>query len=145
MSHSRVQRVYREALLLARQFGVVDYDDEDGRWVYIPRFPLPAGWDRRTTGLLLVLPSGYPHVPPGGFYIDRFLRTRSGRRVDHYFEERGDYNPYADKGWGWFCIHLDRGAWQPTGDVLRGDNLLKLAALIRTILTQVAARYGRGT
>lgn len=140
MSHSQVQRVYQEALLLARQFGVVDYDDEDGRWVYIPHFPLPVGWDRRTTGLLLVLPSGYPHMPPDGFYIDRFLRTRNGQQVDHYFEERSRHNPYAGKGWGWFCIHLDRGAWRPTGDVLHGDNLLKLTALIRAILTEVAAR-----
>ncbi len=138
MSRSRTQRVYQEALLLAQQFGVVDYDDEDGRWVYILHFPLPAGWDRQTTGLLLVLPGDYPHVPPDGFYIDRFLRTRSGQRVDHYFEERERYNPYADKGWGWFCIHLHRGAWRPTSDVLHGDNLLKLAALIRAILTEVA-------
>jgi hypothetical protein len=140
MSHSRLQRVYQEALLLARQFGVVDYDDEDGRWVQIPRFPLPLGWDRRTTGLLLVLPSGYPHVPPDGFYIDRFLRTRNGQRVEHYFEREGSHNPYTDQGWGWFCIHLDRGAWRPTGDVFHGDNLLKLTALIRAILTEVAAR-----
>jgi len=137
VSH-RVQRVYQEALLLARQFGIVDYDDEDGRWVHIPAFPLPEGWDRRTTGLLLVLPDGYPHIPPDGFYIDRFLRTRSGRRVSHYFEERSGYNPYVDKGWGWFCIHLDHRAWRPTGDVTSGDNLLKLAALIRAILTEVA-------
>jgi hypothetical protein len=139
MSHFRVQRVYQEALLLARQFGVVDYDDEDGLWVHIPHFPLPAGWDRRTTGLLLVLPNGYPHVPPDGFYMDRFLRTHSERRVDHYFEVRGDYNPYADKGWGWFCIHLGRVSWRPTDSVLHGDNLLRLTALIRAILTEVAA------
>lgn len=81
MSRTQAQWVYREAWLLARQFGTVEYDDEDGRWVHIPRFPLPAGWDRPTTGLLLVLPNGYPHVPPDGFYMDRFLRTRRGQRV----------------------------------------------------------------
>jgi hypothetical protein len=141
MSYSRMQRVYQEVLLLAQQFGVVDYDNEDGRWIHIPDFELPVGWDQQKTGLLLVLPSGYPHVPPNGFYIDRFLRTCDGHRVSHYFEEQGDYNPYADRGWGWFCIHLDQGAWRPTSDVLCGDNLLKLAALIRAILTEVAARH----
>ena len=139
MAHARAQRICQEAMILAKQFGIVDCDDEDGRWVYIPHFQLPAGWDRSATGLLLVLPSGYPHVPPDGFYIDRFLRTRKGRRVDHYFEERSDYNPYADRGWGWFCIHLDRGGWRPTSDVHLGDNLLKLTALVRAILTEVAA------
>jgi hypothetical protein len=139
---SRVRRVYQEAVLLARQFGVVDYDDEDGRWVSIERFPLPAGWDRRATGLLLVLSKEYPHVPPDGFYIDRFIRTRSGRCVDHYFEERDRLNPYADRGWGWFCIHLTRRAWRPTCDVVHGDNLFKLTVLIRAALTEVAVREG---
>ena len=142
MGRFRVQRVYQEAMLLAWQFGVVDYDDEDGRWVHILEFPLPTGWDREKTGLLLMLPDGYPHVPPNGFYIDRFLRTRSGRRVEHYFEEQGGYNPYAEKGWGWFCIHLGRRAWRPAGDVRRGDNLFKLTALIRAALTEVVVREG---
>jgi hypothetical protein len=140
MSHGQAQRVYREAVLMARQFGTVEYDDEDGRWVHIPRFPLPEGWDRATTALMLVLPSGYPHVPPNGFYIDRFLRTQRGRRIDHYFEERGGYNPYADKGWGWFCIHLRQRAWRPTGNVVGGDNLLKLTLLIGAILMEAVAR-----
>jgi hypothetical protein len=139
MNSSRRDRVYREALLLARQFGEVEYDEEDGQWLCVPRFPLPAGWDRRTTGLMWVLPGSYPHLPPDGFYIDRFLRTHRGRRIGHYFEERGAYNPYADKGWAWFCIHLDRGAWRPTGNVMPGDSLLKLTALIRAILTEAVA------
>lgn len=140
MSRAQARRVYQEALLLARQFGMVDYDEEDGHWVRIPDFPLPEGWDRPVTELLLVLPSGYPHVPPNGFFIDRYLRTQRGRRIDHYFEERGEYNPYSEKGWAWFCIHLDRNAWRPTGDVLRGDNLVKLVALIRAILTDAVTQ-----
>ena len=136
MSPSRLRRVYQEVLLLAEQYGVIDYDDEDGDWVHIPYFALPAGWDRQTTGLLIKLPRGYPHVPPDGFHIDRYLRTQDGRRVEHYFEEQGGYNPYADRGWGWFCIHLNQGRWRPTSDVGQGDNLLRLTALIRAILTE---------
>jgi hypothetical protein len=139
MTHPRVDRVYQEAFLLAQHYGIVDYDDEDGRWVHIPCFRLPAGWDRATTGLLLVLPSSYPHVPPDGFYMDRFLRTRNGHRVEHYFERQGQYNPYADKGWGWFCIHLNQSAWKPASDVVRGDNLLTLANLVRAILSELVA------
>jgi hypothetical protein len=140
MSRTQARRVYQEALLLARQFGVVDYDEEDGQWVRIPEFPLPEGWGRPVTELLLVLPSGYPHMPPNGFFIDRHLRTQSGHRIDHCFEERGEYNPYAAKGWAWFCIHLDRQAWRPTGDILHGDNLVKLAMLIRAILTDAVTQ-----
>lgn len=139
MSRSRKDRVYQEALLLARHFGEVEYDEEDGQWLYVPHFSLPAGWDRPATGLMWVLPGSYPHLPPDGFYIDRYLRTHRGQRIGHYFEERGTYNPYADKGWAWFCIHLERGAWRPAADVMRGDSLLKLAALIRAILTEAVA------
>jgi hypothetical protein len=140
MSRTQAQWVYREACLLARQFGTVEYDDEDGRWVEIPHFPLPAGWDRPATGLLLVLPNGYPHVPPDGFYMDRCLRIRRGQKVGHYFEEGGIHNPYAAKGWAWFCIHPDREAWYPTSDLVSGDNLFKLVALIRAILTEAVVR-----
>ncbi len=133
----RMQRIFQEALLLARQFGEVDYDEEEGCWVYIPNFGLPVGWDRPQTGLLLALPSSYPHIPPNGFYVDRFLRSSDGRRMDHYFEERSIHNPYADQGWGWFCIHLGQRSWRPTADTRYGDNLLKLTVLIRAILTEV--------
>lgn len=142
MGHAQVRRVYEESLLLALQFGTVDYDDKAGSWVRIPYFPLPVGWDRGTTGVLFELPHGYPHVPPDGFYIDRFLRTRYGRQIGHYFENRGRFNRYADHGWGWFCIHLESGAWHPAAEVARGDNLLKLAALIRAILTRAVSARG---
>jgi len=139
MKHAQAQRIYQEAILLAREYGAVQYDDEDGRWVCIERFPLPSGWDRGITELLLVLPDGYPHLPPDGFYVDRYLRTRRGHRIDHYFEERGHLNPYADRGWGWYCIHLKPGTWRPTSNVVYGDNLAKLAAMIRAILSRAAA------
>lgn len=143
MSRTQAQWVYREALLLARHFRVVDYDEEDGSWVHIRRFPLPAGWDRPATELLLALPHGYPHLPPDGFYIDRGLRNRLGQKIDHYFEDDGRFNAYAHRGWGWFCIHPHRGAWRPAADLVSGDNLLKLTALIGAILAEVAAVQGR--
>ncbi|NLF15485.1 MAG: hypothetical protein GX597_27170 [Anaerolineaceae bacterium] len=139
MSHAQAQRVFAEAYLLAREYGAVEYDEEDGHWVRIERFALPAGWNSRTTEVLWELPNGYPSLPPNGFYIDRFLRTYAGRPIQHYFEERSAYNRYADRGWGWFCIHLHNEAWRPTTDVRRGDNLLKLAALVRAVLTEVVA------
>lgn len=139
MTSLRQRRVLQEAMLLARHYGEAEYDDQGGKWLYLPSFPLPAGWDRPTTGLMWVLPGSYPHLPPDGFYVDRFLRTRHGKRIGHYFEERGTYNPYADRGWAWFCIHLHPGAWRPSGNVAQGDNLFKLAVLIRAILTEAQA------
>jgi hypothetical protein len=137
MLSARARRVLQEAVLLARHFGVVDYDDEDGSWLHIAHFGLPVGWDRPSTALLIELPPAYPHVPPDGFYLDRLLRTALGQSVDHYFENPGAYNRHADRGWAWFCIHLNRGTWRPRADVAGGDNLLKLTVLIRAILSEM--------
>ena len=139
MNSMRLQRIIQEVMLLARENGMVEYDEEDGRWVHLPDFSLPDGWDRATTGMLLVLPDGYPHIPPDGFYVDRFLRTRSGLRLDHYFEDLSQYNPYAAQGWAWFCIHLKNGSWRPAASIEDGDSLFTLTALIRAILTEVVS------
>lgn len=134
----RDQRILQEIALLATRFDAINYDDEDFTWVHLPCFELPAGWSKRTTELLILLPPAYPQVPPNGFFIDQRLRTRRGGAVDHYYEDQGPQNPLGSKGWAWYCIHADRGNWSPTASVLHGDNLLKYVELIRTILTEIA-------
>lgn len=134
----RAQRILQEIALLATRFDAINYDDEDFTWVHIPHFELPAGWNRDTTGLLILLPPAYPHVPPNGFYIDQRLRTRRGESISHYFQEQGPNNPLGSKGWAWYCIHADKGNWSPTASVFHGDNLLKYIELIRAVLTKIA-------
>jgi hypothetical protein len=137
MGRAQAQRAYEEAWHLGQWYRTdVEYDDEDGQWVHIACFPLPPGWDRPAIGLMLELPNGYPLLPPEGFYVDRNLRTVRGHGIDHFFERQSRLNPYASRGWGWFCIHLDRRAWRPTGDVRRGDNLLRVAVLIQTVMAE---------
>lgn len=133
----RKQRIQQEVILLARRFLEVDYDDEDFGWIRIPKFELPDGWSKRYTALLILLPPAYPDVPPDGFYIDKGLATKSGKPPSHYFQGR-DHNRLYDKNWAWYCIHAEKDNWQPSANLLKGDNLLKYIELIRAVLTKIA-------
>jgi hypothetical protein len=134
-------RITQEVALLRLRFKRVAYDDLGYRWVHLPAFELPDGWSKRQTELLLVVPPAYPQLPPDGFFLDQRLTTRRGRTPGHYFQQQGRQNPYADRGWAWYCIHLDgspRGGWHASADVLQGDNLLSYIEVIRLVLSQAA-------
>src|SRR5581483_5487930 len=118
------RRVAEEAALLRRRFPHARAGVDPGAgtgWVYLPAFPLPRGWNRRATELLVIVPAGYPHVPPDSFFLQRGLRDAAGRPLSHYFEEQQGHNPYHDRGWAWFCYHLVTGAWRPAARPLQGD------------------------
>jgi len=135
----RGRRILQEVVLLAMAFGEVNFDENCYTWVHIPRFRLPAGWNKATTELLVELPRAYPQVGPDGFYLDKRLRDRQGRTPGHYFEEKSRYNRYAHLGWAWFCLHQEpgkKGGWKATSDIMEGDNLVKYVELIRAILTR---------
>ena len=130
----RQNRILAEIVLLATVYHNVNYDDLGFDWVHIPRFPLPRIWLNESTELLIKLPTTYPLTPPDGFYMDKYLRTRHGHSIGHYFQDQGSLNPYANKGWAWFCMHIG-GGWNSTSSLKHGDNLLKYTELIRAILT----------
>jgi hypothetical protein len=133
----RKRRIYQEIILLAQRFEAINYDDVDFEWVHIPRFELPPGLGRPYTQLLILLPAGYPAIPPDGFYLDKRLPLSS-----HYFQDRS-HNPLSHKGWAWYCIHTQKASWTPRASILDGDNLLTYVELIRAVLT--AAARGEAT
>jgi len=125
------RRLEAEADLLAQVFPGVGagLDPQQGNgWVHIPSFPLPAGWSRSTTNLMVIVPGSYPHLPPDSFYVEKHLRDARGRPIDHYFEGAG-HNRFAHRGWAWFCYHV-RGPWRPTVDPYSGDSLATYVNLI---------------
>jgi hypothetical protein len=134
------RRLLAEGELLSFRFpGVrVGVDPQAGTgWCFIPNFSLPAGWSQSSSNLLIMVPAGYPMVPPDKFFIERGLRDARGRSVGHYFEEQGGYNPYAGRGWAWFCYHIRSGAWRSTARPLDGDSLLTYANVIYQALQGV--------
>lgn len=109
-----------------------DMDLENGSWVRIFDFPLPAGYNARTTDILILLPASYPETPPDWFYLDSGLRRENGT-VPHYFEV-GDTRHTPDSrpsinGWAGGCIHV-AGGWKPTGDPINGHSLVTICKLI---------------
>ncbi len=111
---------------------LIRYDDEDATWIAFEHFPLPSNFQQGESDLLLLLPGlDQPvTVMPRHFYIDQDLRSRSGRSPGHIFEQHGKPSRY---GYAWFCLHLRN--WNPTPDVISGDNL---ATVVNTIYHMLA-------
>jgi hypothetical protein len=61
----------------------------------LPEFKLPDGhFDRATTSLLIVLPGGYPDLPPDMFYVSPWIKLattqRYARCADQSFQFNGE-------------------------------------------------------
>ena len=128
--NQRLDRIRKEVVALALNYGPANYDDQEGRWVRLAHLPLPTGWNRDATSLLIELPTAYPEVPPSGCFIDKGLNCSS-----HYYPG-SQHNRYSELGWAWFCLHFDQG-WKPSADVWSGDNLLTIVETIRTALSEI--------
>jgi len=100
-------------------------------WVLIPDFPLPSGWNRERTRLLIIIPPGYPQTPPDNFYVDVGLATVAGNTPGGYSEPA----PQIGESWGQFSWHADVPTWQPGPEPQDGHNLC-------TFLGMVCARLG---
>lgn len=145
----RKSRLAAEAQLLARRYGEVAYDRQDGSWIHIARFPIPQGWNKPFVEILIDIPwgvPGYPTQAPTWFWTDRDLRTHEGRAIGHFFSAAGSTHAdreYLDKNWGHFCVHLRE--WRPSSGaaILNGHNLLTYMNLIDTVFRDRVRLEGR--
>lgn len=113
-----IERILQEIKILQKQYGELEYDP-DGSWILFKKFKLPPGWNREHTELLVNIPSGYPSTPPNNFYVPIGFKLTSGQKIDAYTEP----HPFLNRQWGQFSYHID-GEWNPTENILEGDNLL---------------------
>jgi hypothetical protein len=145
----RKSRLQTESYLLARRYGSVAYDQQDGSWLHIAKFPVPHGWNKSFVEILIDIPwgvPGYPSIAPKWFWTDRDLQTRDGRDIGHFFAAAGSGQVdklYLDKDWGHFCVYLR--SWRPSsGNAIQtGHNLLTYLALIDTVFHDRATLEGR--
>lgn len=126
-----LQRLAAEMSLLNEAGILGEWDYEDGEWVRIPAFRLPPGLGQATTDLLIDIPADYPNTPPNGIYVQQHLKLPS-----HYFERQSSLNRHGDRGWAWYCFHVDgsHGGWRASTNVRRGDNLLIYLKLTRALM-----------
>ena len=114
--------------LLARRYGKdrVMLNGKTWRSILILYYRLPQTWRRRTSRLLIVLPSESKifYTPPDRFYMDLGLRTVNGQVPAHYFEGKG-YNDMAKHEMARFSFHLNKG-WNPKVQCQDGTNLLHI-------------------
>jgi E2/UBC family protein E len=115
-----LERRERELELVEAQFGELERAP-DLSWFVIKRLPLPPGWSKSETAILIVLAPGYPETPPDNFHTDADLTLDSGGEpgnasgmVDH-----------AGRRWRQFSWHFeDTNEWRPDAEIERGHNLL---------------------
>ena len=99
-------------------------------WFILTRFALAAGWSLDTTDTLVLIPSGYPTIPPDNFYTSPDLRLKNGAMP-------GNATPASQLGRPWlqFSYHVED--WQPHADYRQGHNLLTFLGGVRRRLSEV--------
>lgn len=113
-----MNRLEQELALVQKRFAKATLGSSE-EYVLIPDFPVPSGWNQPSTRLLVLIPPGYPQVPPDCFYADDTLRLASGALAGN--SETG--RPQAGQAWLWFSYHLEAADWKPTADPATGSNL----------------------
>lgn len=86
-------------------------------WLLIPHFPVPAGWNRLETELLVLIPPGYPTTPPDNFFVREGLRLADGSPPNNYSEGQS----VLGGRWAQFSFHAK--AWEPHANPDEGDGL----------------------
>lgn len=66
------------------------------------KVPLPDGWSKSHTRILVIIPVGYPTNKPGGFFADNDLRLQNGD-----MPKGAGQNNLSGTPWLSFC-------WSPT-------------------------------
>ena len=125
-----LERRRREVELLREQYERIDHGPEL-EWVRFRDFPLPPGWDRESTDVLVLIPPGYPETPPDNFYVPDGLRVESGADPGNYSEG----TDLLGESWGQFSYHADE-SWAPTPNLWDGDSLLTFMVAIERRLKE---------
>lgn len=82
-------------------------------WVMIRDFPLPAGWNVKTTDIVVILPDNYGYGEPlKHCFVDPALRYRHNskwEKIPHYFDSPDGHSPkreFNKQGWRYLCLHM---------------------------------------
>jgi hypothetical protein len=84
---------------------------EGHRLLIVPGVPTGTGWNCRVADVLVLIPAGYPHVPPDSFYTEAGLRLASDAEPSSSFIQ-----PVLGGLYRWFSWHLCR--WDPNSGTL---------------------------
>ena len=125
------EEVAQELASVERQDGELRVDP-DSAWMIVERYPLPPGWNKPTTKILILIPPGYPTTPPDNFYTDDDLRLADGSQAGSTSLGQA----HAGEPWQQFSYHVQPGEWRPQADWRRGDNLMTYMAAVGRRLSE---------
>lgn len=126
-----LERRKQELDLIRSKYGEIDIGP-DLDWVLIKMFPLPFGWNRDETALLVLIRPGYPTTPPDNFLVDNDLRLASGQLPGNVSADQS----HLGRSWLQFSYHVDAAEWRPNPELLNGHNLLTFLLGVEKRLAQ---------
>ena len=112
------ERIDQELALLRQRYPDLEYCQQ-GHWIRIPDYRLPAGWNRSFTDVAFQVPVGYPGAPPYGICTPVGLRF-NGESPDNCTLA----DPIPPFGGAWMRFSWQPDGWQPTANLTAGSNLL---------------------
>lgn len=126
------ERREKEFALLSQKYGEMEHG-QGLDWAIFKAFQLPTGWARTHTGLLVLIPPGYPMTAPDNFYVEPGLKLTSGAPPQNYSEPVN----HQGRSWGQFSLHLERG-WGASADIFSGHNLLTFMLIVEKRLLELS-------
>lgn len=116
------ERIDQELALLRGAFPDLEYKPE-GRWIRIPRYPVPDGvWNESVVEVSFQIPEQIPGQQPYGFYVRPGMTLLNGQPIDNYVYP----SPTVFGGdWGKFSWQLL--VWAPKDNIVAGTNMLNFA------------------
>lgn len=126
-------RVAQELKLVEGEFGPLECSPSLD-WFVIKRLALSTGWNKPETAVLVLIPAGYPTIPPDNFYTDADLRLSTGVAP-------GNSSPnqtVAGRPLLLFSFHIEAGGWCPGAGAADGHNLLTFVHGIRHRLAEAS-------
>ena len=121
-----------EINLLKKKHDKIDVD-ANYQWFIIRELVLSEGWNKHSTDLLVLMPSGYPNIPPDNFYTDHDLRVAAGNQLPNCTSQTNQLN----QQWLQFSFHVDKATWKPHAEILQGHNLLTFVCGVVKRLSEV--------
>jgi hypothetical protein len=122
----------KELSLVEAAYGLLEIGP-DLTWFIVPRWPLPSGWSKEHTRLLVLMPPGFPVTPPDNFYVDPELRIAGGGLPGSVSAES-----QAGRQWLRFSYHVEGADWSPHAEPEKGHNLLTFLQGVAKRLSEIS-------
>lgn len=127
------ERILREFDLVENRFGAIERGPNLD-WFVVKSMGLITGWNKANSSILVVMPAGYPTIPPDNFYADSDLRLGSGSLPGNTSPDQ----QVVGRMMLLFSFHIEAGEWRPGPTAEDGHNLLTFMEGIRDRLRETS-------